>query len=323
MLKKRVVYLFMTSLFMTTSTFAIESENQKKNDRKIKLNYELKLGITPFKKYGSETYSERFNNGVDFGAEVYKSGLKYQFGFGGEVKRKLDDEYITGKTGKLYTYYFLGKRKVGNFYSLVTRLGGTNQAEFESDFYGALGIEKSIGRINIQLLGETTKLKNSLNDKRYTSVGLKVGYVFGNLYDSKIEVDEPKEVLEQVTVKEEPFVLQEDILISRYSAYEVKVPIEQKINLQELVKKINKYNKPGTLRLKAYSDNTGSKEVNVRLAKERMNSIEEELKVNGLNDEIKVEKITPEITIGNYKVDNKTLKNREKNRRVEVTFIEE
>ena len=92
-------YLVLGSLLSITSVFAAEEQN-KKNDQKVNLNYELKVGVTPFKRYGSETYSERFNKGIDFGMEVYKPGEKYTLGFGGEVKRELDSEYIIGPTDR-------------------------------------------------------------------------------------------------------------------------------------------------------------------------------------------------------------------------------
>lgn len=325
MLRKRMSYLVLGSLLSITSVFAAEEQN-KKNDQKVNLNYELKVGVTPFKRYGSETYSERFNKGLDFGMEVYKPGEKYTLGFGGEVKRELDSEYIIGPTDRLYTYYLLGKRRIGNYYSLVGRLGRTSQAEFDSDFYGALGIEKSIGRLNIQVLGETTRLKNKFNDKRYSTVGVKLGYVFGDLYEPNIKVEEPQEVQERITVEPviKPLVIQGDELTGGYEAYVTEVPEAQKENIKAMVNEINEYDKPGVLELKAYSDNTGTKEVNVKLANERMDNLEKEFKANNIIEKVKIEKVDPETTVKeNYKLENDTFENRKANRRIEVTFIEE
>lgn len=299
-------------------------DNSGQERDNINLNYELKLGITPFKRYGSDTYSERFNNGVDFGMEVYKPGEKYSLGFGGEVKRRIESEYINGETDRLYAYYVLGKRRIGNHYSLVARLGRTSQSEFDSHFYGALGIEKSIGRVNIQLLGETTKLKNRLNDKRYGVVGLKVGYVFGGMYEPKVEA--PIEVPETIAVEPviKPLIIQGDELTGGYEAYITEVPEIQKGNIKEMVDQINEYDKPGVLELKAYSDNTGSKELNVKLANERMDNLTEEFKANNMIEKVGVQKIDPDLTVKeSYKLENDTFESRKANRRIEVTFIEE
>ncbi|MGL5459786.1 MAG: hypothetical protein ACRDBY_09245 [Cetobacterium sp.] len=122
-LKKMIYTAILGNFILISSLYANEDQNDKE---KINLNYELKLGITPYEKYGSKTSSESYNDGIDFGMEAYKSGEKYSFGFGGEVKREIEKKYIVGETDRIYTYYFLGKRRIGNYYSLVTRLGKTS-----------------------------------------------------------------------------------------------------------------------------------------------------------------------------------------------------
>ncbi|MGL4866073.1 MAG: OmpA family protein [Cetobacterium sp.] len=319
MLKKKLNKIFILAIL----ALAAQSTYSQSDTSYPNLNYELKVGITPFESYGSSTYSERFDNGIDFGIEVYKPFQTFSLGFGSEVKREVDSEFIVGETSRLYTYYFLGKKKITDSYSLVTRLGRTSQKEFDSKYYGAIGLEKNINRVNIQLLLERTKLKNSFNDKDYTAVGLKVGYIFGDQYQPELT---PPIVIEE-TIMPTPIpvlTIQGDELTGGYPAYKTEVPENQKNNISDVVQKLNEHDKPGILELSAYSDNTGSKDINVQLADERMNNLIVEFVNNGLNEKIKIEKIDPETTVKEvYKFENDTFENRQLNRRIEVTFIED
>lgn len=316
--KKLNKFFILTLLALTTQLAHSQSDISYPN-----LNYELKVGITPFESYGSSRHSERFDNGIDFGIDIYKPYQSFSLGFGGEVKREINSNFIIGETSRLYAYYFLGKKKITDSYSLVTRLGRTSQKEFNSEYYGAIGLEKNINRINIQLLLERTKLKNSFNNKDYTSVGLKVGYVFGDQYQP--ELTPPVNVEETITSMPMPILtIKDDELTRGYPAYKTEVPESQKNNISDVVQKLNGYNKAGTLELSAYSDNTGSKDINIKLADERMNNLIIEFNNNKLSKQIKIKKINPEITINDtYKFENDTFENRQLNRRIEVTFIED
>lgn len=319
------IYLLFAILLSTNIAYGVETNsNQVRNSND--LNYELKIGVAPFESYGTSHSSERFNNGVDFGADVYKKIGKYSLGFGGEVKRKVDSDYIEGDAGRLYAYYLIAKRELGKNYSLVGRLGRTSQKEFDSKIYGALGIEKNIGRVTLQVLAETTKLENELNSKQYNTVGVKIGYVFGdqgitnNNVAPLIEKESPTII--EPTI--EPVAIQIKEIVSGYEPYETKVAENQRENVKKTTDKLNESDLSGALEMKAYSDNSGSKKLNVKLANKRMDNLENEFKNNNLNNKIKIMKIDPEETVkSSYRVENDTLENRKFNRRIEVNFIEE
>lgn len=324
MLKKKIYILF--AILLSTSIAYGEEINLNPTINNYNLNYELKLGVAPFESYGSSHSSEKFNNGIDFGVDVYKNLGKYSLGFGGEVKRKVNSDYIEGDAGRLYAYYLIAKREVGKNYSFVGRLGRTSQKEFDSKIYGALGIEKNIGRVNIQVLAETTRLENDFNDKQYNTVGLKIGYVFGGQgYEvSKIIPVVEEEVPVMIKPIIEPLVIQGRELAGGYEAYKTEVPENKKEEIKKIISKLNESNLDGALEMRAYSDNTGSKNLNIKLANERMDNLENEFRDNSLSDKVKIIKIDPQETIQNlYKIDNDTFENRKSNRRIEVNFIEE
>lgn len=322
--KRSFCSLFAGVLVTTNLLYAEENEgNHGLRDKKLNLNYELKVGITPYETYGGTSYSESFNRGLDFGMEVYRPFEKYSLGFGGEVKRKLRKEFVQGDGDRLYVYYLLGKRKIGKTYSLVMRLGRTSQKEFDSEFYGAIGIEKRIKKVGIQLLGETTKLANSRGGKQYNSVGLKVGYVFGKDYEPELipPTLESEEIKASVIPK---LVIEGDEITGGYTAYKTDVPEVYDETIETMTTQLNDYDKEGALEMKAYSDNTGTKKVNVELANERLDKVELKFKEKGLTEKVRFERINPEETIKNeYKVENDTPENRKTNRRVEVTFKED
>lgn len=328
MLRKKCLLFII--LLSTTIAYGSEiNSTQVKNNNN--LNYELKIGVAPFESYDTSHSSERFNNGVDFGADVYKNIGKYSLGLGAEVKRKVNSDYIDGDAGRLYAYYLIAKRELGKNYSLVGRAGRTSQKEFDSKIYGAVGFEKNMGRVNLQVLAETTMLENELNDKQYNTVGIKLGYVFGGQGYEKIGtpmLEEPTIAEPTVEPVEEPIV--EPIVISikesidGYEPYKTEVPKSERENIKKITDELNESNLGGVLEMRAYSDNTGSKNLNVKLAKGRMNSLENEFKANNLNSKIKIIKTDPEETVQNlYKNENDTLANRKLNRRIEVNFIEE
>lgn len=317
MFKKRKSLILMGMLAGAMALNASEIGGEKQE--KINLNYEIKAGITPYERYGSKAYSERFNDGLDFGMEVYKTFDKYAIGFGGEVKRKLNDDFINQDGERLYAYYLLGKWRLGDTYSLVGRLGRTSQKEFDSKYYVAAGLEKRFGRVTVQLLGENTSLVNDYHDKNYTTVGLKIGYIFGDIPENTPPAP--------VVVPEEPLfklTIEGDEVTGGYEAYKTNVPEAQKENIKMMVGQLNEYDKPGRLEMTAYSDNTGTKEVNVKLANERMDNLEKEFKDSGLTEKVQVVKVDPEQTVKNiYKVENDTFENRKLNRRIEVSFFED
>lgn len=327
--KKRIKYVLLAVLSLLGTGNIIYGADETPSKEEIKLNYELKLGITPYETYGGDSRSESFRNGLDFGMEVYRSFEKYSIGFGGEVKGKLEKDYVKEDGERLYTYYILAKRKIGKSYSLVARLGRTSQKEFDSKYYIAAGIEKSFGRFNVQLLTESTKLKNNYYDKDYNMIGLKFGYVFGDISSSTPKVDMPVIIppAENIELPPEPvfkLIIEGDELTGGYEAYKTQIPIGQIENIQDMTNVLNEYDKPGILELKAYSDNTGSKELNVRLANERMDNLIQEFSNNGLIEKINIMKIDPRETVKNeYKVDNDTFENRKLNRRIEVNFYED
>lgn len=314
---------------LVTSQVAFSEETNRGNiDNLTDLSYELKVGITPYESYGSSSYSERFDRGVDYGLEVYKEFEKYSFGFGAEVKRKTDEDLINGVNGRLYPYYFLAKRRIVDSYSLVGRFGRTSQKEFESKFYTALGIEKRFERFNVQLLVENTKLENDLNDKDYFAVGLKFGYVFGNRYTPVIEEPAPIIVEEPIPAPApEPkkiLVISGDQVSGGYEAYSTPVPESQIENVIAGVNSLNEYDQPGVLTFTVYSDNTGSKELNVELANERIKYLQEAFRSNGLTEKVRFVTIDPATTVQEvYKFSNDTFESRKQNRRIEVSFIED
>ena len=326
MTKKGKFLLLLSILALSGVTYGEEEVKSKWDEGK--LNYELKAGITPYEKYGSKTYSERFNNGLDFGMEAYKRFDSYALGFGGEVKKKLNNEFIKEDGERLCTYYALAKKNITDTVSLVGRIGKTSQKEFDSSYYVAGGLEKRVGRVTIQVLGENTKLKNNYSDKNYTTVGLKFGYIFGDIPES-VKLDPPKDPVPEVVATEpvEPkfkLTVSGDEITGGYSAYKTEIPAIQIENVKEMTQQLNEYDKSGTLEMTAYSDNTGSKELNIKLANERMNNLEKEFVNSGLTEKVRIQKNDPSKTVKNiYKVDNDSAENRKLNRRIEVSFFED
>ncbi len=331
MFRKKMKLLPLLMLGSTVLAFA--QENGEEAKKTVMLNYEVKAGITPYERYGNKTYSERFDEGLDFGLEVYKRfDTRYALGFGGEVKRKLNEEFIQEDGERLYAYYILGKKNITDTVSLVARLGKTSQKEFDSKLYMAAGLEKRFGRVTVQLLGENTKLKNNFNNKNYTTVGLKLGYIFGDLPES-LKVDAPVEPLPETISTAEPvaqetpvfkLTIEGDEITGGYQAYKTEIPMTQVENVKVMTQQLNEYDKSGTLEMTAYSDNTGTKAVNVKLAQERMDNLEKEFIANGLTEKVTIKKVDPAETVQKvYKVDNDTFDNRRKNRRIEVTFFED
>lgn len=328
MLKSKKILALLGALAISGLAIADDTTD---GDKKVVMNYEAKIGITPYEKYGDKTYSERFDDGVDFGLEAYRRfGNVGVLGFGGEVKRKLNDEFIKEDGERLYTYYVIGKKNITDTVSLVGRIGKTSQKEFDSKYYVAAGLEKRFGRVTVQVLGENTKLKNNYDDKRYTTVGLKLGYIFGDLPDDvKVEAPTapvPETIAPEPVAKEPKFklVIAGDEVTGGYQAYKTQVPDIQVENVKGLTQQLNEYDKPGVLEMTAYSDNTGSKELNVKLANERMDNLEKEFINSGLTDKVRVHKNDPNETVKSvYKVDNSTFDNRRLNRRIEVSFFED
>ena len=188
--------------------------------------------------------------------------------------------------------------------------------------------EKRVGRVTIQVLGENTKLKNNYSDKNYTTVGLKFGYIFGDIPES-VKLDPPKDPVPEVVATEpvEPkfkLTVSGDEITGGYSAYKTEIPAIQIENVKEMTQQLNEYDKSGTLEMTAYSDNTGSKELNIKLANERMNNLEKEFVNSGLTEKVRIQKNDPSKTVKNiYKVDNDSAENRKLNRRIEVSFFED
>ena len=115
-----------------------------------------------------------------------------------------------------------------------------------------------------------------------------------------------------------------DEITGGYSAYKTEIPAIQIENVKEMIQQLNKYDKSGTLEMTAYSDNTGSKELNIKLANERMNNLEKEFVNSGLTEKVRIQKNDPSKTVKNiYKVDNDSAENRKLNRRIEVSFFED
>lgn len=325
-MRKKKLLLLIASLLLSNLINAAEEKEEK-----VIMNYELKVGITPYEKYGGKAYSERFNDGVDFGLEAYRRfSNKYVLGFGGEVKRKLNSEYIKADGERLYSYYIIGKKNLTDTVSLVGRLGKTSQREFDSKYYVAAGLEKRFGRVTFQVLGENTKLQNSLDSKNYTTVGLKLGYIFGEIPEGNKILEAPVDPVPERIVPEPvetpKFKLEiiGDEVTGGYQAYKVEVPEPQIENVRMMTKQLNEYDRSGTLEMTAYSDNTGSKELNVRLANERMDNLEAEFKNSGLTEKVRIDRKDPNMTVKEvYKVNNDTFDNRRINRRIEVNFIED
>lgn len=326
MKRKKKLLMLLSCLVLSSLVNAAEEKQEK-----IIMNYEVKAGITPYERYGSKAYSERFDDGVDFGLEAYRRfDNKYVLGFGGEVKRKLNSEYIKSDGERLYTYYIVGKKNLSDTVSLVGRLGKTSQREFDSKYYVAAGLEKRFGRVTFQVLGENTKLQNSVDSKNYTTVGLKLGYIFGEIPEGD-KVLEPPVVPVPETIAPEPvetpkFKLEiiGDEVTGGYQAYKVEVPEPQIENVKIMTQQLNEYDRSGILEMAAYSDNTGSKELNVKLANERMDNLEAEFKNSGLTEKVRIDRKDPNTTVKEiYKVSNDTFDNRRLNRRIEVNFIED
>lgn len=328
MKKRGKLAILLGTLLLSSLANASEGEMEQE---KIIMNYEVKAGITPYERYGSKAYSERFDDGVDFGLEAYRRfGNKYALGFGGEVKRKLNEEFIKEDGERLYTYYIIGKKNLTDTVSLVGRLGKTSQKEFDSKYYVAAGLEKRFGRVTFQLLGENTKLQNNVESKNYTTVGLKLGYIFGEIPEGNKMLEAPTgpvpEVIAPEPVEKPNFKLEiiGDEVTGGYEAYKTAVPEPQIENVRLLTKQLNDYDRSGILEMAAYSDNTGSKELNVKLANERMDNLEAEFKNSGLTEKVRIDRKDPNMTVKEiYKVDNDTFNNRRLNRRIEVNFIED
>ena len=303
------------------------------------INYEIKVGVSPYEAYDNSKEWFKFSNGLDYGLDIYQTFENgYSVGIGAEIKRKIEGVY-TDEGDRLYTYYLIGKKEIGRNYSLVSRIGRTSQKEFDSKFYAGIGIEKRIKNINLQLIYEGTKLKNNKIDKDYGMLSLKIGYIFGDglrrTKERGIEQIQPQNLEEipilptkdTTIIKKEEYVMDQLNLLQKtatnnYEAYEVELTEKQKLNLKELTKELERLNIPGVLEIRGLTDSSGSKSENIKLAIARSNKVKiylsEIMKWKFLEFKI----IESKVGAIDYLYDNSTYENRKKNRRVEVKFNE-
>lgn len=320
-MKKIISILFLIII----NCIQAEEENKKSN-----LSYELKLGIIPYSRIGN-SYAEGYKfKGIDQGIEVYKNLNGYSIGFGGEVKSKIELKEIP-YNDRLYSYYILTKKNIANEYSLIGRLGKISSENYQSNLYGAVGIEKKINRTTFQVLYEKTKLENNTFNKEYEMISFKVGYIFGD-NETKIKLKSKKENLKNLApintetskgIEENHkkiLEIKDYLLTDNYEAYETVLNEEQKDKINIFIELLE--NEKGILVLKGYSDNTGKRKLNNELSQKRAEKIKEYLlnssKFNSSNISISIE------TIGTVEeFDNSTYEKRKLNRKIEVDFFKE
>lgn len=282
-------------LLIIGTVFAKEKIIKETDNFKSNINLELKLGVSPYNRIGNSYAENSKFSGVDQGIEIYNSfNNGYSIGFGGEVKGRLKMREVP-YDNRIYAFYLLGKKDIGQEYSIIGRVGKTSVADYESTYYAGIGLEKRINRTTFQVLYEETELKANRYKKDYQMVSLKVGYVFGDLFKSKNSSTptlEAKEESELIKIPEsiQEFSLNDHVVIKGFNAYETTLTQKQKEQIDEFLKILKNAKNKGQIELKSYIDKTGSLKLNKKLSFERAKNVKEYIESKNL-DEIKNLKI--------------------------------
>lgn len=164
----------------------------------VAVEYSVNLGLDPYRDTTVSKVSESADIGLSLGGEVTTAKDNWVYGLGAELRTKTNHE-DTYADYSSYPIYGVVKYNFDNFY-VLGRLGraiNTNRDVTEkSGNYAGIGLGKSYGNIDAEMIYSSTEIQNIDNDLNLTSTpalfndgsfetfSIKLAYVFGRTIDT-------------------------------------------------------------------------------------------------------------------------------------------
>ena len=331
---------------------------------------QVKGGYDFYRKFkaGSSEFSEdyRFKNGPTLGLEyIVDNQGEFEWGLGAEYKLSANSGKIkrrddNAKLMRNVPVYALGKFNLittnnGNDALYVLGRAGYNFAketknvnnDVKGGLYVAAGLGTEFGPVSLEAIYERANVKvkgtNTVGDayrtRNYTdSVGVRVGYRFGQLKNDRspkiitqtVQVPVPTPVptepqtkdINQPTTATLPFScsVNEKKCVIRGFKVDGRVPNENEASdLKAIAGVINQFAEGGSIDFVGHTDSTGSAAYNQKLSVARAQNVARLLKDYGLKNSISYGSITGQGE-SNPADTNDTVEGRYNNRRVELFF---
>ena len=332
---------------------------------------QVKGGYDFYRKFkaGSSEFSEdyRFKNGPTLGLEyIVDNQGEFEWGLGAEYKLSANSGKIkrrddNAKLMRNVPVYALGKFNLittnnGNDALYVLGRAGYNFAketknvnnDVKGGLYVAAGLGTEFGPVSLEAIYERANVKvkgtNTVGDayrtRNYTdSVGVRVGYRFGQLKNDRspkiitqtVQVPVPTPVptpepqtkdINQPTTATLPFSCSatDKKCIIRGFKVDGRVPNENEASdLRTIAGVINQFAEGGSIDFVGHTDSTGSAAYNQKLSVARAQNVARLLKDYGLKNSISYGSITGQGE-SNPADTNDTVEGRYNNRRVELFF---
>lgn len=308
---------------------------------------ELKGGYEFWREINNKT--SKFDQGWSLGGELLFNSLNLplDYGIGMEWKSKFSgggkDSSLGEVKSNAYPIYLTAKYDLYKDIYAVGRIGGTiyDDKNVDDGFYGAVGLGKKTGKWNIEILYENMDIGQTSHLYSGEKVGvasIKFGYRFGEnsrggverKIENKQRMEEYAKLKAEILIKEEKKETFNSIIISTdYLANIEKTDVLNEKILNKIAADLKE--KTGILKIKGYTDNSGTEKYNKELSKKRAEKVADQIK-NKLKDNEKTGVINNKtniliITEGHgetsYIINNSTPENRKRNRRVVIEFFEE
>lgn len=299
---------------------------------------ELKGGYEYWRKINN--HSPNFDQGGSIGAEILFESLTkpLDYGLGIEYKSKFTgggkNTALADTNSNAYPVYLTAKYDLYKNIYAVSRAGWVvfDGSGVNDGFYGAMGIGKKIGKFSIEALYESMDM---FSDERAGVASIKFGYRFGESSSVKKErnLENQRRIEEVARLRMKPIIERK----KEETFYSVIVATDYQANIEEtnilntdILNKVasDLEGKVGVLKVKGYTDDSGSNEINIKLSQKRAeiiaDQIDKKLKEAAIkkNKDLKIEVIPKGYGETSFRVDNLTIKNRKRNRRIELEFIE-
>ncbi len=302
--------------------------------------FELKGGFEPWREANNSYVG--LEEGWSLGAEVLYNSITrpFDYGFGAEWKSELKADNASGDGTDAFPIYLTGKYGIGDdLFYLVGRAGWTlyDDSDMEEGFYGAAGIGKSFGKFSVEALYESIDVNNTskmYSKGRVSLASLKFGYRFGENkrdvitqeakekarleYEKAVKEAEELKLLELAEARETKLEKYKGLIVaSGYTANVTTADIVDPSLIEEM--KADLAGEEGVLVVSGYTDNSGATNHNEEISLQRAENVGKLLEEKLENENIDV--IYEGLGETNFLNENKTLEEREANRRVEVEFI--
>lgn len=164
----------------------------------VAVEYSVNVGLDPYRDTTISKVSESADIGLSLGGEVTSAKDAWVYGLGAELRTETNHEDTFGDY-KSHPIYGVVKYNFDNFY-VLGRLGraiNTNRDVTEkTGNYAGIGLGKSFGNIDAEMIYSSTEIRNNDNDLNLTTTpslfndgsfetfSVKVAYVFGRTIDT-------------------------------------------------------------------------------------------------------------------------------------------